>query len=222
MSWSLRFFQHSNIFPSEFGRFFSAKKNGIKKKHWHPSKWMMSGMCKFINWSPCIVFLPPFFGLQNGRFFRTFCGSMAPLRRAGLKADSERKGFWIPSLKLSPEKWHREWGNVDWCYPQKLGMHRVDGFKDFFCFFSPWKLGEWSKCHELFARASHFLGLQHLGGIFGIWKFMHKTHRGIVEMVKKATKNVGLFWWCDFFCAFSDDGFFHLRLRKGNGAKPMV
>ena len=178
--------------------------------------------CVSSSIDPLHCAFPRFLGSSTVGRDATFCGSMAPLRRAGLKADSERKGFWIPSLKLSPEKWLREWGNVDWCYPQKLGMHRVDGFKDFFCVFSPCFFGEWSKCHELFARASHFLGLQHLGGIFGIWKFMHKTHRGIVEMVKKATKNVGLFWWCDFFCAFSDDGFFHLRLRKGNGAKPMV
>ena len=84
--------------------------------------------------------------------------------------------------------------------PKKLGMHRVDGFKEFFCcFFPPVFLGNDPNAVSFFARASHFLGLQHLGGIFGIWKFMHKTHRGIVEMVTKSRLTWDIFDGAIFF-----------------------
>ena len=105
MSWSLRFFQHSNIFPSEFGRFFSAKKNGIKKKHWHPSKWMMLACVSSSIDPPALCFCPRFLGSRTVGSFGRFAEAWRPFAGPALRP--------IPSVRGSE--------SLRWSCPQKNG-----------------------------------------------------------------------------------------------------
>ena len=159
MSWSLRFFQHSNIFPSEFGRFFSSEKKWHQKKALASQQMDDVGMCKFINWSPCIVFLPRFLGSRTVGSFGRFAEAWRPFAGPALRQIPSVRGS--ESLRWScPQK--NGTGNEGMLIdvtPKNWGCTRLMVSKNFFCFFFPWNFGEWSKCRELFCQGFSLLGL---------------------------------------------------------------
>lgn len=101
----------SSIFPAFQHIPIRIRKVFFSEKKWHQKKALASqqmddvGMCKFINWSPCIVFLPRFSGSRTVGSFGRFAEAWRPFAGPALRP--------IPSVRGSE--------SLRWSCPQKNG-----------------------------------------------------------------------------------------------------